>query len=273
MGAISEKKVAELIVPFLSVGKRGFKSKLCLTKVMLLILKRLKTGCQWRELVVKEHFNDGEACWQSIYYYFNKWSKDGSFKQVWIHLLQSNKALIDLSTAQLDGSHTPAKRGGGSVGYQGRKACKTSNSLILSDNKGMPLCVGEPQDGKQNDLFDINRIFKGMLGVLESAEVPLDGVFLNADPGFDSEGFKKQCTDEEIELNVKANPRNTKKDTMEYTYFDERLYRGNRYKVEQSNAWMDAFKGTIIRYEKLTRNWWSMLWLCITAIFMRKIKV
>jgi len=36
---------------------------------------------------------------------------------------------------------------------------------------------------------------------------------------------------------------------------------------------MDAFKGTVIRYGKLTRNWWSMLWLCITAIFMRKIKV
>ena len=183
----------EWIVPYLSVGKRGFKSKLCLSKVMLLILKRLKTGCQWRELVVKEYFDEGEACWQSIYYYFNKWSRDGSFRQVWIHLLQSNKALIDLSTAQLDGSHTTAKRGGDSVGYQGRKSSKTSNSLILCDNKGMPLCVGEPQDGKHNDLFDINRIFKGMLELLESAEVSLEGVFLNADPGFDSESFKKNA--------------------------------------------------------------------------------
>lgn len=82
----------------------------------------------------------------------------------------------------------------------------------------------------------------------------------------------KKRTEEGLELNVKANPRNTKKDTMEYTYFDERLYKENRYKVEQSNAWIDAFKGIIIRYEKLTRNWWSMLWLCINAIFMRKIK-
>jgi len=36
---------------------------------------------------------------------------------------------------------------------------------------------------------------------------------------------------------------------------------------------MDAFKGIVIRYEKLTRNWWSMLWLCITSIFIRKLKV
>ena len=160
---------------------------------MLLILKRLKTGCQWRELVVKEHFDDGEAVGQSIYYYFNKWSRDGSFKQVWINLLQTNRDLIDLSTAQLDGSHTPAKRGGEGVGYQGRKSCKTSYSFILSDNNGTPLCVGDPQDGKQNDLFDINGIFKGMLELLESAEVSLEGVFLNADPEFDSDSFKKNA--------------------------------------------------------------------------------
>jgi len=76
-----------------------------------------------------------------------------------------------------------------------------------------------------------------------------------------------------IELNVKANPRNVKKTTIEYEYFDEELYIKNRSKVEQSNAWMDAFKGIIIRYEKLTINWWSMLWLCITSIFIRKLKV
>ncbi len=160
---------------------------------MLLILKRLKTGCQWRELSIKEYFDDGEVCWQTIYYYFNKWSQDGSFKQVWINLLQTNKQLIDLSTAQLDGSHTPSKRGGESVGYQGRKSCKTSNTLILSDNNGTPICVGEPQNGKQNDLFDINKIFRQMLEILEEAEVSLEGVFLNADPGFDSNSFKKNA--------------------------------------------------------------------------------
>ena len=191
MGVISENKVREYIVPFLSVGKRGFKSRLNLTKVMLLILKRVKTGCQWRELVIKEYFDEEEVCWQTIYYYFNKWSRDGSFKQVWINLLQDNKHLLDLSTAQIDGSHTPGKRGGESVGYQGRKSCKTSNSLILSDNNGTPIGIGEPQNGKQNDLFDINKIFGQMIEVLEESGVSLKGVFLNADPGFDSNGFKK----------------------------------------------------------------------------------
>ena len=186
-------KLGNTLFHFLSVGKRGFKSRLNLTKVMLLILKRVKTGCQWRELVIKEYFDEEEVCWQTIYYYFNKWSRDGSFKEVWINLLQANKQLLDLSTAQLDGSHTPSKRGGESVGYQGRKSCKTSNTLILSDSNGMPICIGEPQSGNQNDLFDIDKIFGQMVEMLGATEVSLKGVFLNADPGFDSNGFKKNA--------------------------------------------------------------------------------
>jgi len=177
VGVISENKVKEYIVPFLSKDKRGFKSKLCLTKVMLLIIMRLKTGCQWRELSLKEYFEEGELCWQTIYYYFTKWSRDGSFKKVWINLLRTNKGALDLSTAHLDGSHTPAKRGGVSVCYQGRKSCKTSNILILSDNNGMPICIGKPQNGKQNELFDFNRIFGEMFEILEEAEISLEDVF------------------------------------------------------------------------------------------------
>lgn len=55
----------------------------------------------------------------------------------------------------------------------------------------MPICIGEPQNGKQNDLFDINKIFGQMLEILGEAEVSFAGIFLNADPGFDSSSFKK----------------------------------------------------------------------------------
>ena len=68
------------IIPFLSVGKRGFKSNFDLASIFLLILKRLKTGVQWRELPIEVYFEKGEISWQNVYYYFNKWSKDGSFQ-------------------------------------------------------------------------------------------------------------------------------------------------------------------------------------------------
>lgn len=267
----SENKIKQLVVPYLSVGKRGKKSKLCLAKVFLLILKRLKTGTQWRELCTKEYF-DEEVIWQSIYYYFNKWSKDGSFVKVWQQLLQSNKHLLDLSTAQFDGTHTPCKRGGESVGYQGRKSCKTSNSLILCDNNGLPLVVGKPQSGNHNDLYKINKIFDEMIAFLEDATISMDGVFMNADAGFDSKNFKKNCDSKAIELNVKENPRGRKSSQPTTPYFDDMLYDENRYKIERTNAWMDAYKGILIRFEKLTITWWNMLWLSVIAIFLKKIK-
>ena len=40
----------------------------------------LKTGVQWRELPIEVYFEKGEISWQNVYYYFNKWSKDGSFQ-------------------------------------------------------------------------------------------------------------------------------------------------------------------------------------------------
>ncbi|OMP74470.1 IS5 family transposase [[Flexibacter] sp. ATCC 35208] len=269
---MDEDKIRDWIIPHLRKGKRGFKSKICLTKVVQLILKRMKTGCQWRELSLKEYCEGDAVSWQLIYYYFNKWSKDGSFRQAWIALLSANKSKIDLSSAQLDGSHTPSKRGGEQVGYQGRKGCKTTNSLYLSDNNGQLLSVGSPQSGEHNDLFEISRLFEEIIAVLEQADISCKGVFLNADPGFDSEAFRQVCEQEEIELNVKPNKRNSKTSTDQYRYFDDELYK-KRTKIEHANAWLDAFKALLVRYETKAFTWMGLHWLAFITLFCRKLKV
>ena len=66
-----------------------------------------------------------------------------------------------------------------------------NNSLILSNNNGLPLVIGQPQEGNHNDLYNINKIFDEMIEILEQTRVSLDGVFMNADAGFDSTDFKK----------------------------------------------------------------------------------
>lgn len=272
LGIIDEDKVAQWIVPHLSKGKRGFKPKVAIVKVVLLILKRLKTGCQWRELSIKEYFNEEEVSWQNIYRYFNKWSKDGSFRNVWINLLSRHKQYLDLSSVQLDGSHTTARCGGEAVGYQGRKSAKTTNSLFLSDDSGQLLTVSVPQSGEHNDLYQIRAVLEEMIAVLEQAGISSKGLFLNADPGFDSEELLTICTEKEIELNVKENKRNKKSNNDAYRYFDEELYK-RRTKIEHANAWMDAFKALLIRYEKLTITWIALQWLGIITLFCRKLKV
>ncbi|WP_372950335.1 transposase [Mariniphaga sp.] len=51
------------------------------------ILFRLKTGCQWRQLPMKQFFRI-KYPWQIIYYHFQKSSKDGSWERVWHHILK-----------------------------------------------------------------------------------------------------------------------------------------------------------------------------------------
>ena len=80
-GTLGKDTINNWIISFLSVGKRGFKSNFDLASIFLLILKRLKTGVQWRELPIESYFEKGEISWQNVYYYFNKWSKDGSFQR------------------------------------------------------------------------------------------------------------------------------------------------------------------------------------------------
>ena len=79
-GTLGKDTINKWIISFLSVGKRGFKSNFDLASIFLLILKRLKTEVQWRELPIEVYFEKGEISWQNVYYYFNKWSKDGSFQ-------------------------------------------------------------------------------------------------------------------------------------------------------------------------------------------------
>lgn len=275
MGILNKDTIETWILPHLTIGIRGFETTVPLTEVVSAIFYRLKTGCQWRELPTKEFFGNKTLSWNSVYYYFNKWSKAGCWKKIWLNLLRLNLKYLDLSSAEFDGSHTPAKNGGDAVGYQGRKACYTTNSLFMSDNQGVMLAMSTPQEGQHHDLFQIQELFDEICSLLKEAEINLDGLFLNADPGFDSDSFRQACEKENIIPNVKANPRNTsEKEAMPYEngthIFDDELYK-DRSVIEHSNAWIDGFKALLVRFEFSTRNWMALHFMAFLVIFLRKI--
>ena len=66
------------------------------------ILKLNRTGCQWRNLDKKY------PPWASVYYYFRKWQRDGTWTQVIVN--QSQEAILYKSGKALDlfgpGRHT-----------------------------------------------------------------------------------------------------------------------------------------------------------------------
>ena len=264
---LSKKFITKNLLPYLSQNHLGRKTKVPLWRIVKAIIYRLKSGCQWRELPLGAFFSRILITWNSVYYHFNKWSKDGSWKKMWTHLLSLNKKQLDMSSVQFDGSHTLAKRGGEAVAYQRRKKAKTTNALFLTDKQGLPLAMSEPIDGNHNDLFEIEIFFTKILEDLKKSNIEVNGLFLNADAGFDSEGFRNLCDANDIIANIDFNKRNSK-NTDNQPLKDDELYK-ERFSVERTNAWMDAFKALLIRFETKANNWMSLHYLAFSLILIR----
>ena len=99
MSILSKDKIKKLILPHLSKAKRGKSLDENLQmSIVSAIFHRLKTGCQWRELPTKQFFSERVLSWQSVFYYFNKWSKNGCWQKIWIDILSSNRQFLDLSS-------------------------------------------------------------------------------------------------------------------------------------------------------------------------------
>jgi transposase len=266
---LTKRQINQNLVPHLSKGKRGPACKAGLWRIVRAILYRMKTGVQWRELPMDSLFGRHLTSWQSVYYYFSKWSKDGSYHRLWIAILNLCRQLLDMSSVEFDGSHTPAKRGGQQVGYQGRKRSKTTNMLFLTDRQGMPLACSEPMSGEHNDLFEIEKNVLKMINTLKQADIPTEGLFLNGDAGFDALKLREICESYGIIANIAVNKRNHSKQQNNCYLFDRQLYE-ERFAVERTNAWIDAFKALLLRYETDAQHWVSLHYLAFSFILLRR---
>ena len=258
------------LVPYLPTPTRGRRRAADQADLLAAMLYKLKTGCQWRYLPVKQFFPGKMLSWQGVYYHFRAWCQDGTWKNIWLTILRVNKRLLDLSSVQLDGSHTPAKNGGAAVGYQGRKKARTTNTLFLADNHGQLLACATPQAGNHHDVFELPALFAELCAVLEAADIALAGLFLNADSGFDTRELRQACAARDIEANIARNPRSRNWHTEDDTFFDEELYRC-RTVIEHANAWLDSFKTLLVRYETGVPQWLAFHWLAFIVLFLRKL--
>ena len=97
-----------------------------------------------------------------------------------------------------------------------------------------------------------------------------DGLFLNADAGFDTKDFRKLCYTKDIIANIDRNKRRGyKKENIDTYVFDKELY-DRRFVVEPLNAWVDGFKTLRVRYETSTRNWMQLHFIAFAVVFLRK---
>jgi len=264
-----KSKISKFFVQYLELGRTGRRIKVQLWRIVKAILYKLKTGIQWKHLPMRQFFGFTKYSWESVYYHFNKWSQTGAWEKCYRRLIAENSSKLDMSLVNLDGTHTPAKRGGEAVGYQGRKKCKTSNMLIVTDKQGVPIGWSKPISGNHHDSFELRKTASRIFDEIEQSGISVKGLFLNADAGFDVKDFRLLCEEKDITHNIDLNKRRNSNQQQDEYLIDTELYR-ERFSVEQLNAWVDGFKTLRIRYETRSSNWMAFHCLAFSIIFIRK---
>lgn len=195
-------------------------------------------------------------------HHYRKWCKADEWKSVWIHLLDKYRMELDLSSVDLDGSH-----GGGEVGYQGRKKRKTTNILYLTDRQEIPLAVSSPKSVEHHDVHDIENVIESILEDLGKSNIRADGLFLNADVGFDCDTLRNIFQKKKIIANICINKRREDADCV---FVDDELY-AERYFIERTNAWMDSFRTILNRFDTTITSWRSWAYLAFAVLLLKKI--
>ena len=265
----TKAEIAQHILPFIPANKRGFASKVCRTKIIQCIIHKLKTGTQWHRLFIDiEGVNYGFS-WQLVYYYYRKWVKIGLFENLFKMHLLIKQDYLDLEKLNLDGTHSLAKTSGDGIGYQHRKKGRTSNVLILTEGRGIPISTGEIVSGNHNDLYGIVPQFSGMIKQLKQCGICVENSFMNADKGFDSKAFRRCCRRRKIMPNIKENVRNRKKVKRgRKREFYKKVY-NQRYVNERCFAWLDTFKTLPITFDKTKESWLNWHYLAFIIILIK----
>lgn len=268
---LSKDSIMQYILPHLSRPIRGGSSA-STWEIVNAIFYKFKSGVQWHLLPVKSLIYRSPIKYGAVYHHFRKWVKDGSWQRVQQQIISQYKPLLNLSVALFDGTHSQAKRGGEQVAYQGRKKCKTSNTLWLTDASGLVVGFTLPIAGNHHDITDIENRMNYLVGQLACSGIRVDGLFVNADAGFDSDAFRQVCERLGIELNAPRNYRGAKQ-IDDDTYFDELMYE-QRYAVERTNAWQDSYRTLLIRQDTSLSSWvaWHHLF-CVHAWIKKLVKL
>lgn len=220
------------------------------------ILYVVKSGCQWR-LLPREF-----GCWQTVYGYFNRWSRAG----VWSALM----AELNRQERQRQGRHAEptagcidsqsvkaATQAVDQVGVDGNKKVKGRKRHVLTDTLGLILCVVVTA-ANTGDREGLKRLLGHWFvkGVRRVRKLWVDG-------GYSGEAIRQW---------VRA-LKQTYKIDLEVTDHDGKGFQvvPKRWVVERAFSWLLAYRRHSKDYEVLTRNSEAMIQIAMIAILLRRL--
>ena len=212
------------------------------------ILYRMRTGIPWRDL--PEEFGN----WSQVFRRFNLWSKKGVLNTLFQALASEN----DPEWLFIDGSIVKAHQdSAGAVSTDeeaiGKSRGGNSTKIHLAvDSGGLPVYF-ELSGGQVNDITHAGKL----ISAAPMAER------ITADKGYDSDGLRGLIEDRGSIANI---PRrcNGKKGNA---HMDWCLYK-YRHLVENAFLKIKKYRAIATRYDKLARNYHSMVALAFVMLWL-----
>lgn len=233
------------------------KRKLDLRKVVNAILWIVRTGSQWRNLDSKRFYK-----WQSVYYYFRIWSKDGTIDNLNLVMnyesrRRQNRESSDPSMACVDSQSVKlAPRIAEERGIDGAKNVNGRKRQLMVDTLGLVWCVAV----HAANLHD-SKAGKSLIDKAYSCSSRLKKIL--SDKAYQGEFIdyaKEQIPEVEIEI---ASKPPSQKGFVPIK---------KRWIVERTFSWFNFFRRLVIDYERTTTSAEAMILLANISMSLNKIK-
>ena len=212
------------------------------------MLYRMRVGCPWRDLP-KEF-----GCWNTIYQKFNRWSAKNKLMMIFKMLVHEP----DLEWEFIDGSiikahqHSAGAASNVEQGIGKSVAGNTTKIHMAADAYGLPIDF-EVTGG---EVHDCKNAFEFI------SKLPISD-YLIADKGYDSEELRESVR-KKSSIPIIPRKRNSLIGNFD---IDWSLYK-YRHLVENLFARLKHFRSIATRYDKLKRNFASMLALACSYLWL-----
>lgn len=222
-----------------TMNEHGIYNKSNLRNMVEGILYRMRIGCPWRDL--PSEFGN----WNTIYKKFNRWSSKGKLMKIFKTLARDP----DLEWEFIDGSIVKAHQHSAGAASKENQAIgksvagNTSKIHMAVDAYGLPIEF-EITGGEVHDCKAAPELI---------AKLPASN-YIIADKGYDSEEIRDLIR---TKLSLPIIPRK-KNSIIGNDYMDWGLYK-YRHLVENVFSRLKQFRSIATRYDKLKRNYGSML--------------
>ena len=213
------------------------------------ILYRMRTGIPWRDLPVEF------GCWNSVYRRFNLWSQKGILNLLFNELSKD----ADLDWVFVDGSIVQAHQHSTGAATSDTECIgksrggNTTKIHLVVDSGGLPVYF-ELSEGQRHDITHAESLVDHLKEV---------NMFI-ADKGYDSAALRQYVTDKggDTVIAKRNYGQDIDRDTMDWC-----LYK-YRHLVENAFARIKHYRSISSRYDKLSRNYASLLSLAFLMMWL-----